>query len=102
MRDSLSPTPSPPASASDVLETLLEPASDPRRVSALTLMRAGELTRDFVVFEACHLRIDHQADRGGEGRALAGFRQPFDAERPSDARLAGDDRAGELRHPGQL
>src|SRR5271170_710325 len=99
---SLSPSPRLKRGPLTPLETLLEPTSDPRRVPAFALMGTRELARDCVIFEARHLRINHQTDRGGESGALAGFRQPFDPERPPDARLAGDDCARELRHPGEL
>src|SRR5579883_106300 len=48
------------------------------------------------------LRIDHQADRSGESRALGRFRQAFDAERPAYADLAGDDPPRQLRQAGEL
>ena len=58
---------------------------------------AAGRARGFEIFEAGHLRIDHQADRGRERRALARFRQALDAERPADPRLARDDRCGRVR-----
>src|ERR1700733_2444917 len=55
------------------LKTVLEPSSDPRRIASFAMMMSVRV-RASEIFEAGHLRINHEADRGGEGRALAGFR----------------------------
>src|ERR1700749_1882260 len=101
MRVFPSPTPSPSASASYApSKTVLEPPPHPLRVADVTLLVGAVRASGRKIFEPRHLRIDHEPDRRGESRALAGFRQPFDPERPPDAGLARQRRAGQFRQPG--
>src|SRR5208337_448304 len=86
----------------NLLETFLEPAPDPGRVPFPLVGLPRGVARGFEVFETGHLRVDHQADRRRERRALARFRQALDSERPADAGLARNDRAHQLRQTRQL
>ena len=56
----------------------------------------------FEVFKMRGLRIDQQAGRHGEGRALGLFRKAGDAERAADADRAAEDARGKLGEAGEL
>ena len=49
-----------------------------------------------------HLRVDDEADRRRERRALRRLRQSLDAERPPDADVLSEDAPRRLGEPGQL
>lgn len=54
------------------------------------------------LLDLSHLRIDQQADGGGERRALGRLRQPGDAERPSEAHVAPENATRHFDHAGEL
>src|SRR5262245_22869177 len=82
-------------------EPLAQPASDLAEVAvgagrrAPLRMRHGEL-------EMCELRVDQEAGRHCEGRALGLVRQTAEAERTADARGAVEDLRCELGDAGEL
>src|SRR3954453_23628550 len=83
-------------------KTLLQPAPDPCDVSVVGRVVADRAVLRPQMFEARRLRIDHQPDGGGEGRAFRRLRQPFDAERATHARLRRDDGAGDIGKAAEL
>src|SRR5262244_1302468 len=70
-------------------EALEKPSSDPIDVAAGPCHATPRFPR-FEVFEMRRLRVDQEAGRDREGRALGVLRQSADAERPPDAHRASE------------
>src|ERR1700721_1385565 len=82
-------------------EALAKPSSDPGDVAAGPRHEMPRFPR-FEVFEMRRLRIDEEAGRDREGRALGVLRQAADAERPTDSYWAGEKRGAKLGQAGWL
>src|ERR1700722_9502704 len=82
-------------------EALAKPSSDPGDVAAGSRHEMPRFPR-FEVFEMRRLRIDQEAGRDREGRALGVLRQAADAERPADSYRARENAGGELGQAGEL
>src|SRR5436309_5427607 len=82
-------------------EALAKPSSHPREIAVRPRHELSRAPR-FELFEMRYLRIDQEACRDRERRALGGFGQAGDAERPSDPHPAREDPGGGLGQAGEL
>src|SRR5688500_13221110 len=80
-------------------EAFLDPPPHPREIAAGPRHQEPRRPRSAELLDLRHLRIDHEADRGREGRVLRRLRQAADAERPAEPDVASEHAPRRLREP---